>query len=79
MARPFTPLVNAEDAEKKLQGKIHKHWKDIQKQCRRCDPEDTGQLAQGEFKGKYGHADPYSNNISYIILRSQSVVEVADF
>ncbi|CAH1799481.1 unnamed protein product [Owenia fusiformis] len=43
-SRAYTPLVNAEDIEGKLREKIKRNWKDIQRQCRICDPGNTGQI-----------------------------------
>ena len=50
--RPFTPLVNAESAEKAIYSKIHKHWKEVQRRCRQFDPNSTGVISQQQFRGK---------------------------
>jgi len=41
--------VNAEGAENKLKEKIHRHWKDIQRQCRALD-DGTGTISQSDFQ-----------------------------
>ena len=48
--RPFTPLVNAQDTEQKIKDEILRHWKDIQKNCRQADPDNTGNISQRDFK-----------------------------
>ena len=50
--RPFTPLVNAQDTEQKIKDEILRHWKDIQRNCRQADPDNTGNISQGDFKCK---------------------------
>ena len=52
-ARPYTPLVNASDAERKLKEKLHRCWKDLQKHCRLLDPENTGTIGQEDFRCKF--------------------------
>jgi Ca2+-binding EF-hand superfamily protein len=48
--RPFTPLVNAIETETKVRDFVHKHWKNIQKDCRGLDVENCGQISQQDFR-----------------------------
>ena len=52
-ARCATPLVNCESVENKLRHAVYKNWKSIQKYCRGCDSEGSGQIHPEDFKGKY--------------------------
>ena len=48
--RCATPLVNAESAENKLRHVVYRNWKNIQKYCRECDSEGSGQIHPNQFK-----------------------------
>lgn len=48
--RPFTPLVNAQGAEKAIHPQIQRNWKEIQRMCRDYDPNSTGAISQSQFK-----------------------------
>ncbi|XP_070545178.1 EF-hand calcium-binding domain-containing protein 6-like isoform X2 [Ptychodera flava] len=48
--RTMTPMVNAENIEKKLKNKIFKYWQDIQKLCRLKDEDDSGDIGINDFR-----------------------------
>ncbi|ESO84984.1 hypothetical protein LOTGIDRAFT_236027 [Lottia gigantea] len=48
--RLSTPMVNADSAEQRLKHVIFKYWKEIQKKCRFCDPQNTGSIDSTQFK-----------------------------
>ena len=50
--RSFTPMVNAENVEKRLKDVVYRHWKDIQKTCRAADTDNSGQIPYDAFKSK---------------------------
>ena len=63
MSRPYsrassrcsTPMVNAEPAERRLKDKVFRHWKDIQRQCRNLDTDNTGTISVSDFSGQFSH------------------------
>ncbi|XP_006816237.1 EF-hand calcium-binding domain-containing protein 6-like [Saccoglossus kowalevskii] len=48
--RTTTPMVNAENIERKLKDKIYKYWQDIQKMCRLKDDNDSGEIDIYDFR-----------------------------
>lgn len=51
-SRLSTPLVNAETAENILKNTIFKNWKNIQRQCRNQDAQNTGTINVEQLRGK---------------------------
>lgn len=51
-AGAITPMVNAEDAESRIQVDVSRNWKKIQEQCRSWDPQGTGEIEASQFKGR---------------------------
>ena len=51
-ARPFTPLVDAELMEDKLRDIVRRQWKNIQKDCRRYDVDNLGQITPIQFRSQ---------------------------
>ncbi|XP_077999888.1 EF-hand calcium-binding domain-containing protein 6-like isoform X2 [Glandiceps talaboti] len=48
--RSMTPMVNAENIERKLKDKIYKYWQDIQKLCRLKDEDGAGEIDILDFR-----------------------------
>ena len=48
-------MVNAEPAERRLKDKVFRHWKDIQRQCRNLDTDNTGTISVSDFSGQFSH------------------------
>jgi hypothetical protein len=40
----YSPLINAESVENRLKNTVFRNWKDIQRQCRNQDRENTGTI-----------------------------------
>ena len=73
--RCATPLVNAESAENKLRHAVYRNWKNIQKYCRECDSDGTGQIQPSEFKCKckaYFNSINYPKSAEHILFRISS-------
>ncbi|KAK3098848.1 hypothetical protein FSP39_023679 [Pinctada imbricata] len=49
-SRMATPLINAESAESRLKGVVFRNWKDIQRQCRDADKDNTGTIQITELR-----------------------------
>lgn len=53
-----TPQVS-EDYEKRLKSLVYKKWKEIQKDCRRLDLRNKGEIPGDEFVGKINIAKSF--------------------
>jgi len=50
-SRLATPLINAESVENRLKNTVFRNWKDIQRQCRNQDRENTGTITVEQLRG----------------------------
>ena len=49
-SRLATPLINAESVENRLKNTVFRNWKDIQRQCRNQDRENTGTITVEQLR-----------------------------
>ena len=62
-----SPLLLEKLTDDDLKNVVYKNWQEIQKECKRLDPNSTGIITSDKFVGEITLLSPYNREFNEII------------